>query len=433
MSLSRTLIFHFLIGLMALLTANPTWAGNKYMYSFGGAGDLAENTFTADFKLLSVSAKGYGWKNQILFNGSHQQDLDEVQKAAGDPTKGFSDKNLTDSLQQIAKDATANKIKTGDQVLIVIDTHGTPDSSGKSHKVACNDSICDLGKLDQTVRTLEAKGVKVAIVDLSCYSGHSQNLASAKTCVISGTTADDVGWSTFATHFISSIHPGQSLEDVFLTARKQPTSFGLPQISTAAGAMTTATIRNLGSESVVRVDAKEMAESPEKNICQMNATQIMKTAWQLDGLENKLNALAYTQATANYKKIYSQAQALAEQIKQAGGARQVKDANGLSFTWSYLANHDETWLKENMYGGYQLRLALKSDPSFQKLMKLQTAFDKLTTSQEVGMGTDPFAPHSPLADTAIQTQQAEKVLYDKIYRNSRAHEQKGNPCADFIF
>jgi hypothetical protein len=300
-------------------------AGNKYMYSFGGAGDPPNevNTFTSEFDLLAVTAKGYGWKNHILFNGQHPKDIEEVKSQAGDNVKKFSQQNFAQSLKQIQQDLTSGKIKAGDQIMIVIDTHGAPTSSGKSHLIACNDGLCDLKKLDQILRSLESKGVKTAVVDLSCYSGHSLNLASDKTCVISGSSTDDVAWNTFSVGFTSALQPGHSLEEAFLQTRGQVAK-GLPQISSPAGVATSATMRALSKESILYLDVSDfLKKQSREQICTLNLSQLKKTMQQFGDLQGALTLSAYTQAVSNYQKLYQQANTLAQQINTTGGLQQV--------------------------------------------------------------------------------------------------------------
>jgi hypothetical protein len=83
--------------------------------------------------------------------------------------------------------------------------------------------------------------VKLAVIDLSCHSGNTLNLAKQypNTCVISSTGPDHYayggGIANFAGRFNAALTPGKSLEAVFLEARENYADFGFPMISSPQG------------------------------------------------------------------------------------------------------------------------------------------------------------------------------------------------------
>jgi len=426
--------------LILCVFATTAQAGDKYMYSFGGAGDAGENLFTNEFQNISTTAQRNGWQNQILF-GRNPSESAKVQNNASSPVKEFSQKNFKDSLDQIVSDAQSGKIKSGDQVLIMIDSHGSPyltsHSDGtvdKAHNVSCSDGDCSLGPLEQVIKTLESKGVKVALVDLSCYSGQSMNLASSKTCVVSATSANDVSRFFFSKNFIANMKSGTSLENVFLSARLAGDSVGRAEISTTAGQLATSTIQELGSESLQRVSAEDLASAHKETPCEKaeSRNQMKKTLRQFNDIESKLYVHSYQNATAKYQKIYDQAQKLATQINSYS-VHHLKTKMGTDYTWPELAAMNDNGLKEINPTAYDFKQQLKNNPDFQKLLKLQTDFNKQTNADVVRLGAISATGSSPLAKAAAQTLLAEKILYDKIYRDSQYLNKKDNPCANFIF
>jgi hypothetical protein len=88
---------------------------------------------------------------------------------------------------------------------------------------------------------LESKGVRFAILDLSCHSGNSLRLATSKTCVISMSHAELEGTNDFAKQLFFHFKKGQSLEAAFESSRNSKNrkygnyQLGMPEISSPAG------------------------------------------------------------------------------------------------------------------------------------------------------------------------------------------------------
>lgn len=432
MPLSRALILHFLIGLMTLLITSPTWAGDKYMFVFGGAGDPPDekNDFTKDFIASGQFAGKNGWIPQVLFNGAHPEDLESLTDATKLSASPFSQENYLLSLKWLS-----NQAKPKDKVLIVINSHGQIQTTGESsHKVACNDGDCSLDQLKSVVKNLESRNVQVAIADFSCYSGATLSLASSKTCVITGASQDDTGFSGFSGHFLNSMKPGKSLEDVFLQARMQSDSYGRPEISSIAGLTTKNKIEKIDRESKVSVKLDRTAVVTNAPLCAQTAAlrEQLKTIQELKDIQSQSEAYDYVDASEKYQKVYQQAQALAVKIKSLE-ERPVIDSTGLMWTWGGLYRADDQMLQQK----YPTLLAIKKDlagqnSDYQKLAGLHRQFSRLTQQSWVESKNGDFLPEGPLFQPAIQAQQAEKKVFDKIYRAEKNKSKAENPCADFI-
>lgn len=423
--------------LLLLALPVPTLASNKYMYTYGGAGDPEgkPNIFTNEFSSLATMAKTNGYQLQMLFNGKSPKDLAQMQSQVSSPVKEFSKNNYSKSLDQIV----ANSQK-GDQVLITIDSHGSPnlslDQNGnpeKAHNVSCNDGDCSVGKLAGVIKTLQAHGVKVAVIDLSCYSGLSQTLANPKTCVISATSQDDVARIGFGSMLIKQMKPGVSLEDAFLATRKSDDAVGRAEISTRAGRLATSTIQDLAGESIQHLDIDDMPTFHQEKICERNdRLNIMKkTMRQIQDLQSVVYAQEYIKASEEYQKIYKVAQALADSIKK-DSARVAVAYPGGHCSWQELAIYGDADMKKYLPLCYQAKQRLLSNSDFQNYLNTRADFDQLTNSNVIKKIHSNDPEPSPLGKAALNTLYPEKMLWDFIYRKERIHENgKGNACADF--
>jgi hypothetical protein len=82
---------------------------------------------------------------------------------------------------------TSNSLHSGDQVLILVRAHGEPRRPNHIlHRVEFGDGPkMDMESLKPYFDKLRQGGIKVALIDSSCYSGNSLGLAATGACVIS--------------------------------------------------------------------------------------------------------------------------------------------------------------------------------------------------------------------------------------------------------
>jgi hypothetical protein len=138
----------------------------------------------------------------------------------------------------------------GDQVLLLFHAHGRERESEwgqKSHSISTEDRDpdgsepgLDLDFLEKPIRAATLKGVRVALVDLSCYSGWTQAL-QGPACTLTLAAPDYVSLCsgrpeehTFVSALLKLPPAGKrvSLEEQFLRARRADgASVNLPEIS----------------------------------------------------------------------------------------------------------------------------------------------------------------------------------------------------------
>ncbi|MFL5785717.1 MAG: hypothetical protein ACJ76H_13960 [Bacteriovoracaceae bacterium] len=243
-----------MITILLLLTSFTVFSQTLHLAVLGGSGE-PQNKDTTIFdsgleKMGEFNRSHPGIKSQVMFNGGHAK-TEEIARVGFGSSTPFSAKGYYQIIQDYKTKLANGEIKSGDKILLDIYSHGaTRDLAEKSHKIAAGagtmtnaDSVSgvttvSLDELKSLSDLAKSKGVKLAIVDLSCHSGNSLALAGDNTCVISATGPNHysgAGTMSFGTIFSGSLASGKSLEEVYLNARAQFNDPSFPMISSPAG------------------------------------------------------------------------------------------------------------------------------------------------------------------------------------------------------
>jgi hypothetical protein len=401
----------------------PTASATQYLYAFGGAGDLpgGKNIFVDDFVDLHRFAQKNNWQMEALFDGDQPKAKEKVAQALGGKNlSDFSSTSYNESLDEISMHKS--KYKAGDKVIFVISTHGNKESTEYGHGVACRGNIsCDIGKLKKTIQELQAQGVQVALLDLSCYSGHSLKMADDKTCVVTASSSSDIGYNQTVSRFIAGMKTGKSLEEIFLESRQQ--QYGLPQISSPAGRQTEEMIQHLAPESqAVAISFPDRCQLQEQSHLSEEARKIL-----IQSLPSPETAKEYIEASTKYQKIYLDLVGQAKHL--ASYSNRIVTVNSKKTDWYSLAGMNEKKADPDFLA--KKKELEKASSEFRQLesdlKSFQTA--SLLNEQVINLQKE---EGSPLADAAFETQKYESKLYQEIYRSlSKSQPRKANPCADF--
>ncbi len=221
--------------LIVFLFHSLCWA-EMHALIIGGSGEefRPKNLFIDDFLNLNKKLSTRNWKTSILFNG-------QSNKVAG--AQLASNANISRELEQLQKNC-----KSGDEAMIIVDAHGAkPRSDGreKSHSIMTEDQGgYSMDALEPVLTALNKKGCKVALMDLSCYSGNSQKLENSNGCTMTMASREYVGQTCtssdglgdFVRNFVAEIPLGTAkidLQSAYLRARlKNTDSVNLPELST---------------------------------------------------------------------------------------------------------------------------------------------------------------------------------------------------------
>jgi hypothetical protein len=242
------------------------------LYVFGGGGEpsSSEKTIFDQFlKDMSSYSKSKEIKSSVYFNGGHRES-DKI-KSDGfsiNSTKGnFTVKTYSEALQSILEDIKNNKIKSGQQILIVLETHGEDpknDAAKKStHYIATNETIVngtkfsgpkvDTAELQKIIDAAALAKIKLGIIDNSCYSGNTLKLSAPNACIISSTGTNNYALASnpfkdsasspkkdlnvFADELSGdlAVHQSKNLEELYLASRSKSIGADFPSINTEAG------------------------------------------------------------------------------------------------------------------------------------------------------------------------------------------------------
>lgn len=236
----------------------------KLHYYMGGGGEPTGNTtiFDGDLKLMSgFLNKSKDWDTTVSFNGGHTKTEEIIKdkmpnaKNVGD----FTEKSYNSMIDEMIQKIESGELKSGDQLMININTHGAKRSKEATHQIALSRSTAtnlttlqgastvSLDRMETLAKLAGDKGVKLAIIDSSCFSGNLLNINNDKVCLISATGTDQYGYAgtvdafffslkfTFSGNFVGKFKKGVNLEDAFLQARESSYTPDFPMISTPEG------------------------------------------------------------------------------------------------------------------------------------------------------------------------------------------------------
>ena len=239
-------------------TINFAYAEN-HMLLMGGGGEPKGDTtiFDGGLTKLGQNLESLKWNYQVSFNGGHdstEKILTNKFSKSSSVASNFTKDNYEELIKSYIKKINNGEIKSGDQLMIIVNTHGGKAVEGQlTHRIAAvgaqaknsddlaGASLVSLDRLQEIVKLTEQKGIKLGIVDLSCHSGTSLALKKAvdtgspNTCIITATGPDhygNAGPNSFAENFMEELKPGENLQDAFLKARIRSPFAEYPMIST---------------------------------------------------------------------------------------------------------------------------------------------------------------------------------------------------------
>lgn len=228
--------------LLLLSTSLPLAFGKNAMLLVGAGGEAAGLSTSFDFSTeILGSTIPKSWNITTSFNGKHEG-TEKILKDffPNNTNTPFTKENYDSRIQFYMDQLESGELGEKDQLIIIINTHGVERKKDElTHSVFLGNDTPGTLNLDDLVRLkakAKEKGVKLGIIDHSCYSGGSSALADDNTCVVTATTTHSVAYNNFPVYFNSNIKKGKSIEEVFLATRLQVTHApALPSISTEQG------------------------------------------------------------------------------------------------------------------------------------------------------------------------------------------------------
>jgi hypothetical protein len=449
---------------------------------FGAGGEPASSS-TTNFDNTLNSLDDYlqknKWKTIINFNGGHSTTeairtmkfSDAINKA------DFTPNNYNSVIETYINKIKNNKMNRGDQLMIMIDTHGAIQTSGeKTHLIAAGVtqdkkdlnkltgmSLINLDSLKELTTLANDAGVKLAILDFSCHSGSSLSLANENTCVISSTGPNHFGYTNFGENFINKMKPGKSLEDVFLETRKKTIENAFPMISTPEGLSINKDIYQNITPYLYNYDFDPNKDKMSDYLLSMSTNEAFcARQFQYDLLQKQFDKLKAINALnmSTYAPQINRIKKLIENYK----ALQDRYINFLRNMGSSELNRKESFKADSIYpGNYTWKELIEADfDSLINTYKEYVAFstkkmakDKYTAAVEMYTSArkkkqeiltrypnlknyqDIFKKElSSINDTvkiARDIALEERDLYENLYNNARDTKKgKNSPCKDFV-
>lgn len=247
----KTKIFTLII--FGLLISTQASAKKQYIL-LGGGGEPSGTTTIFDSDLTQT--RGYldqasEWNKEVSFNGGHSNTESILSTRYTDSqVSNFTEKKYKEIIQKYVDQINAGEFKSGDQILVQIDTHGAAKyGKQETHDIAVaksaiqnydslGSSTVNMDDLKKLTTLAKEKGIKVGIIDQSCHSGNTLALADDNTCVLTVTGPNHYGYAgqgTDSDRLTEKMAPGKNLEDLFLEARKDSNDTGFPMISSPEG------------------------------------------------------------------------------------------------------------------------------------------------------------------------------------------------------
>lgn len=429
---------------LALGLSTPALA-KKEMLILGGGGEPAGNTTIFDKTLqdLGLFSLQSGWNPSVVFNGGHKKTEELANIVGGKDTQHATTANLNKKVQEMKARIQRGDFKKGDQVMVVMATHGYPAAPPKvSHSVSSRDGLFDMDQMIELRKAAEKAGVKLAILDYSCHSGNSLRLSSDKTCVISAASTN-IGYINAGEQISAKMKPGLNLEQVFLNARKSPEALspGTPQISTEAG-LKAYELTSYLSSSMKEKSSLDAALAGKEDVCGKDSPAHIKLARSISQIEFAMGPANFVKslmgkteltkarqrletALANYKQERTRAQQLYSGVDSLNKERCVELMPGQSYCGT---------LEQFAYGYELLQKQAKERPSSVKSAEM-LGYQNLTTSQDYLQWQRKKQAYNKLRDsmywTAAEVAKSEREMYQTLYKHFSAESKKPNPCRDF--
>lgn len=479
-----------LIGLLVATFSLSVSAQSRYMAILGGGGEPKTDTtiFDTDVNAMTKFATSNPqWNTTLSFNGGHSKTEKIISDNMGsynEATQSFTGKSYEAIIKSYEDKINAGEIKSGDQLLLHINTHGATRNEvmEKTHVVSTAEGTLtnydtlggdtvSLDRLDKLAKLAEQKGIKLAIIDQSCHSGNTLNLANKNTCVISGTGPNHYGYggggTTFNSTFNSKFAKGKNLEEVFLEARSDFYDMSFPMISSPQGQDIQKRIYNSITPYLYNYDPKHDKLTPflekevvsaeschadadhEKLIAEVNTLlTISATATTKDAVEkfkqtvneyyNYLSSLRSDMKKAGFAEMEQQQEFCGEIPKQfQAKLHKTKECMKYSNKQLLTLNFDNII---TTFTNSANKAALPHDKASYLAMVAFLEKAKLARAQLIAdhpsyATIEKFWDSYPdrqkkTNDLGFAVARAQQKVYDLLYRSSTATGP--NPCKDFV-
>jgi hypothetical protein len=469
-------IYHIYMILLSVACSRDLLADDSLIFFGGGGEPLQKSTTIFDSTVIGLNnfLSQSNWKYDVSFNGGHaeSESLRKNLLVNANIKENFTEKSFNKLIEKYKNQIKSGQIKSGEKLLVVIDTHGADKEANQSeisHHVAINSrdlkqtETISLDELKVLTQLAKEKGIKLGIIDFSCHSGHTISLANDNTCIISATGPKHYGFSSFSDNFLSEMKNGGNLEEIFLRARSRENNASYPMISSAEAQAIYKDFYptlipylyyyekspELDKMTPYLVDAANDPHCPRDN--QMEELQKKINLLQKTALKNIPEVEAIKSLFTKYKgqqdeyikflKIAgSKDLSKKERVWSIGRSGRSSYTTGATLTWREIVESDfesqiknlEILVKQSDTQDEEARYRSKLNFNKEALELQQKLLKKnpsLVKYKEDFKKYNHFLDESRKLATEIATN--ERKLFASIYNDLKKENAKANPCRDF--
>jgi hypothetical protein len=209
-----------------LLIARSALGASGYALVWGGSCNWNDVDFKAPMVGEAQTLSSRGWNVTLGFDKNPNEIEPSLLIGYRGTVQDGSKKTLFDFLDQVQSQA-----KKGQEVLIVVETHGSEETSKQAHEWVlpdCSRLSVDDKDLQDKLAQLQKKGIRIAVSDESCFSGNSVSHLQNYGCVLSNQGNNESAGSAFANSvvFMNRGHPSDiPMTDVFREMLQDQSSF----------------------------------------------------------------------------------------------------------------------------------------------------------------------------------------------------------------
>lgn len=217
------------------------------MFYFGSGGEdktESQTIFDQGFGHAIDFAQKNNWDAKYYSTHEHSENMD-IAKDKKIGSQEFTTENIRKQFEDIEMQIKNGTLKQGDQILLVLNTHG--DVEGEDFAISTADNtFLPENYLRRIIQAAEERDIKIGLTGLTCFSGQLQNFGSDKTCAISVSSSNTLGYIPDSDNILDNFKNSKNLEEAFNKGRKTKKVIpSRPEISTIAGKKATATLNHL--------------------------------------------------------------------------------------------------------------------------------------------------------------------------------------------
>jgi hypothetical protein len=419
-------------------------AENHLVYFGGGSSSSsADDFFDIGLNRVYEYSQKQKWDSEFFYRKKLSPEV-AVQKPTN--VKALTPSSMNEKIASLTKDILSEngKIKSGDQLLVYINTHG--ELMDGKHYIITEKGPVSAEILKSLINAAESKGVKLAVVGQECYGGSLFKYQTPNTCIISSSRADKVGYmadSAWLSLFMSSWAGKTNLEEIYLRGRYEARENELPSqpmISTTEGVLTDEILAPF--KKIIEEQTKTYEDFMHPASCRHTTSGLDQIQETIDDLREYITKnLGESSAKEllpsfeqlkmkieKYRDLYSETE------KKINATVCTSTADGpVCDQMRFVAGSSELYKKELKKclnkNSREDCLGLEEKMKFYKQLQASDEYRSYLQNQKIDADKNPLLYR--LAELSGEIAHDERKLYDQLYKRLSQEQKGSNPCRDF--